>query len=167
MANRPRRQARAGERPKPSGPVKVDPKRPEERALKLMKNGSSLRGAAAAEGVTPERLRRYVKENTDAKRVGRKWQILDKRPRQFPFFSKGRVVSPVLSPSETSKAATYMHAVHDFLPSGDAASLDPFRGDGVRDTAGKLYPFETDENTLYELDNAGELSFPEFYRIIA
>ncbi len=36
----------------------------------------------------------------------------------------------------------------------------------VRDIAGKLHPFETDENTLYELDIKGELSFPEFYRII-
>lgn len=62
--------ARAGERPKAASPVKLDPRRPEELALKLMKKGVTLRAAALTEGVTKERLRRYLKENTDAKRVG-------------------------------------------------------------------------------------------------
>lgn len=159
--------ARAGERPKPAAPVKVNPNSPEERALRLLKKGVTLKAAAAGEGLTQERLRRYLKENTDAKRVGRRWQIVDVRPRQFPFYSKGRVVSPVLDPEETSRAASYMSVVGDFLPEGDAKLLDPFRGKGVHDVSGKFHRFETDENTLYELDIAGELSFPEFYRIIS
>lgn len=159
--------ARAGERPKAPSGLKVDPRRPEELALKLMKKGVTLKAASSAEGLTQERLRRYLKENTDARRVGRTWQIVDNRPRQFPFYSKAQLVSPTLAPLEASKAGTFMHAVHDFLPDGDSGLLKPFRGDGVRDVAGKLHPFETDENTLYELDVKGELSFPEFYRIIS
>lgn len=158
--------ARAGERPKSRQPIKVDPNSREERAIKLMKNGSSLRSAAAGEGIPQERLRRYLKENTHAKHVGRKWQIEDKRPRQFPFYSKGRLVSPLLGPSQVSKAAVYMHAVREFLPSGDAGLLVPFVAEGARDLSGTFHLFETDENTLYELDSTGELSFPEFYRII-
>ncbi len=159
--------ARAGERPKARNPIKIDPNRPEERAIKLMKSGSSLKSAAMSEGLNQERLRRYLKENTDAKRIGRKWQIEDKRPRQFPFYSNGKLVSPLLGPSQVSKAAVYMHAVREFLPSGDAGLLTPFVAEGARDLSGMFHLFETDENTLYELDSTGELSFPEFYRIIA
>lgn len=158
--------ARAGERPKPLGPIPVSPNTPEERAIKLMKSGSSLRSAARIEGLREERLRRYLKENTDAKREGRKWLIVDERPRRFPFYSRGKLVSPILDTARTSRAAVYMHAVREFLPTGNADLLSSFAHSGVRDVAGKFYPFEIEENTLYELDNAGELSFPEFYRII-
>ena len=158
--------ARAGERPKPSAPSLIDPTRPEERAIRLMKEGASFRAAAAGEGIREEKLRRYLKENTQATRVGRRWTIVDERPRQFPFYSKGRLISPILGPIETSQAARYMHAVKEFLPTGDPSYLKPFVGHGVRGIDGKRHPFETDENTLYELDLSGELSFPEFYQIL-
>jgi hypothetical protein len=145
----------------------IDPKSPFERAVARIKGGSSLRAAAKSEGVREELLRRYLKENTNAKRVGRRWQIEDRRPRQYPFYSQGKLVSPRLSPEEATHAAHFMHAVAEFLPTGDEMLLKPFRGQGVRDISGKSHPFETDENTLYELDSSGELSFPEFYRIVA
>ena len=60
-----------------------------------------------------------------------------------------------------------MHAVKTFLAFGNEKVLKPFEGQGVRDIQRKFYPFETDPNVLYELDNAGELSFPEIYKIAA
>jgi hypothetical protein len=159
--------ARAGERIRPPGVRLINPYLPEERAIKRMAHGESLRAAAKAVGVTEERLRRHLKENTDAKPVGRRWEISDQRPRQYPFYSAGRLVSPWLSLEEASKAAHYMQAVQRYLPRGDPALLEPFVDDGVVDIYGHRHPFETDEDTILQLDQAGELNFPEIYKIIA
>jgi hypothetical protein len=59
------------------------------------------------------------------------------------------------------------HASRQFLVTGDDSLLEPYAGQGVTDTNGKFYPFEVDPNALYELDSAGELNFPEFYKIIS
>lgn len=158
---------RAGERPKPPGLQLIDPKRPEERAVRSIARGSTLRAAAKAEGITEERVRRYLKENTDARRVGRNWEVSDQRPRQYPFYSDKRLVSPWLSPEEASRAAKYMQAVHAFLPGGQEQLLAPFAGDGVVDIYAKRHPFEVEPNELYMLDQAGELDFPEIYKIVS
>jgi hypothetical protein len=159
--------ARAGERPKPSQPRLISPVQGEERAVKLIKHGSTVRAAAKAVGVSEERVRRYLKENTNAKREGRQWIIRDERARQFPLYSEGRLISPRLAPTETSKAARFMHAVKAFLPSGNEEILAPFVGDGVNDLKGRRLAFETDPNRLYELDAADEPNFPELYKIVS
>ena len=131
----------------------------------MMKKGSTLRDAARANGMSQERLRRYLKENTQTSRVGRCWHIIDRRDRQFPIYSNGALVNVVLDVAEASRAGKYMHAVKVFLDIGDPKILAPYRGHGVWDVKRKFHPFETDENTLYELDVRGELAFPELYRI--
>ena len=159
--------ARAGEKPKPPGLRLINPTAPEERAIKLISGGSSLRSAAKTVGLTEERVRRYLKENTKAHRQGRTWMIQDERPRQFPFYSSGRLISPWLVPKDASKAGKYDGAVDVFLETGEAALIAPFVGDGVTDVYGKRHHFETDLNMLYELDAAGELNFPEIYKIVS
>jgi hypothetical protein len=129
--------------------------------------GVSLKDAARAEGISQERLRRYLKQHTEASYRGRRWSIIDNRPRQFPFYSEERLVTAWLQGGELSDAGKFMHAVKTFLAFGNEKVLKPFDGQGVRDIKGKFYPFETDPNVLYELDNAGELSFPEIYKIAA
>jgi hypothetical protein len=158
--------ARAGERPKPANPRLVNPKSKEELALKVIKGGTPLRRAAKAFGLSEQHLRRYIKENADAKRVGNRWLIDDQRPRQFPFYSAGTLVSPWLSPSEASSASLYMHAWFQFRMTGELSYLAPYMDKGVTDINGRFHPFEVDPNRLYELDAKGELNFPEFYRII-
>ena len=144
----------------------IDPKRSEEQAIKAMTKGASLKGAAAEAGISQERLRRYLKETT-ASYKGRRWTIIDDRPRQFPFYSEERLVTAWLQGDELSDAGKFMHAVKTFLAFGNEKVLKPFEGQGVRDINRKFYSFETDPNVLYELDNAGELSFPEIYKIAA
>jgi hypothetical protein len=158
--------ARAGERIRPSGPS-ANPKGPEESGLKMMKRGSSLKNAARSNRISQERLRRYVRENTQATRVGRRWQIVDPRRFHFPIYYRGRIVELWLSADEASKAGRYMAAVGRFLPTGDASVLRPFVGQGIRDVNGVFHPYETNENTLYRLDQIGELSVPEIYKIQA
>src|SRR5271154_1609053 len=85
---------RAGERRRgPTGRA-GDPNSREELALKMMRHGTSLRDAASHSRMSQERLRAYLKENTAASRENGRWKIVDRRSRQFPFFSDGSVVSP-------------------------------------------------------------------------
>jgi hypothetical protein len=156
---------RAGERQKPLSAKTFNPKSREERAVKLMRRGSSLHAASTQFRISQERLREYLKENTEASRKNGKWVIVDRRVRVFPFYSDGRVVAPSMSADETSFAAHYMQAVRQFLRSGDSQFLKPYAGKGVGDTNRKFHPFEFEENTLYELDHRDEAVIPELYRI--
>jgi hypothetical protein len=60
-----------------------------------------------------------------------------------------------------------MHAVREFLRTGDRQLLAPYDSQwrGVTDVSGRFHRFETDPNRLYELDSKGEPNFPEIYRI--
>jgi hypothetical protein len=156
---------RAGERRKPATGRAVDPYSREEQALRMMRRGSSLRDASNHYRMSQERLRAYIKETTGATRENGRWKIVDHRLRQFPFYSNGAVVTPWMSIEQTSEAARYMQAVKQFLRTGDTGFIEPFTGKGARDVNGMFYPFELDENTLYELDHRGEAVIPEQYRI--
>jgi hypothetical protein len=156
---------RAGERRKPATGRAVDPNSREERALKMMRRGSSLRDASNHYRMSQERLRAYIKETTGATRENGRWKIVDHRSRQFPFYSNGAVVTPWMNVEQTSEVGRYMQAVKQFLRTGDTGFIEPFTGKGARDVNGRFYPFELDENTLYELDHRDEAVIPEQYRI--
>jgi hypothetical protein len=159
--------ARAGERAKPPNRIPVNPKNKEEVAIRIMRDtGASLRYTAQLTRQSEQHLRRYIKEHVNARRVGNRWILDDQRPRQFPFYSNGMLVSPWLTPHGASSASLYMHAWFQFRGTGELSYLEPYAGQGVTDIKGKFHPFEVDPNRLYELDAKGELNFPEFYRII-
>src|SRR5213082_2100986 len=107
-----------------------------------MKGGLTLRDAARGFGLSEQHLRRYIKENVGAVRVGKEWVFDDQRTRRFPFYSKRALVGPGLKPYEASSASLYMHAVRQFLVTGDASLLEPYAGPGVTDVSGKFHPFE-------------------------
>ena len=156
---------RAGERRKPPSAKTVDPYSREEQALRMMRRGSSLRDASNHYRMSQERLRAYIKETTAATRENGRWKIVDQRSRQFPFYSNGAVVTPWMNVEQTSEVGRYMQAVKQFLRTGDTGFIEPFTGKGARDVNGSFYPFELDENTLYELDHRDEAVIPEQYRI--
>ena len=131
----------------------------------MMRRGSSLRDASNHYRMSQERLRAYLKETTRATRENGRWKIVDHRLRQFPFYSNGAVVTPWMSIQETSEVGRYMQAVKQFLRTGDTGFIEPFTGKGARDVNSRFYPFELDENTLYELDHRDEAVIPEQYRI--
>ena len=89
---------RAGERRKPATGRAVDPNSREERALKMMRHGASLRDAARHYRMSQERLRAYLKETTGATRENGRWKIVDHRLRQFPFYSNGARRHPLDEP---------------------------------------------------------------------
>jgi hypothetical protein len=157
--------AKSDERPRPRGSEFVIANRPEERALASMRKGSSLKAAAHEHHISTERLRRYLGENVKAERQGRRWVIGDERPRKFPIYSAGELKSPVMAPEEASRAGQFMNAAKRFVLTGRKKLLAPWEDSGVVDIGGAFHPFETDPDELYELANAGELSFPEMYKI--
>lgn len=144
----------------------IDPAGKLEQALKSVKRGATLKAAAREHRIAPERLRRYLDEQTSVTRRGSRLFITDERWRRFPVFSEGGLRDPILAPGETTKASGYMRNVSKFLGSGDLGLLRPFEHEGVTDEKGKFLPFEVDPNELYQLDAAGDLSFPEIYKIV-
>ena len=74
--------ARAADLPSTAGPQPFKRSEPLEDALKLIKKGVSQKEAAKQAGVSAETLRRFQKLNTTSQRVGRRWVIVDKRPRR-------------------------------------------------------------------------------------
>ncbi len=110
----------------------------------MMRRGASsgTRPPIPHEPGTPSRV---LKENTAASRENGRWKIVDRRSRQFPFFSDGSVISPWMSLDQAAEAGRYMQAVKQFLRTGDNGFLAAFSGKGIRDTSGKFHPFELDE----------------------
>jgi hypothetical protein len=159
--------ARAGDAPQGSGATVIDPNDPRERALLRMKQGASMKAAAKAEKVSTERLRRYIKENVQATREGRRWKVIDRRGVEIAFCSEGTFRWIKVSTDKASEIGHYWVAVNRFLRTNDPSHLAPYEGKGVRDVTGKLWPFETRPNVLRRLDSAGELSFLEIYKNVA
>ena len=135
-----------------------------EKALKLMKQGFSQKDAAKAAGVSAERLRRYVQQNTTAERKGGRWIIKDARPGTLRMVTRGRIHFVTVTRDAASDIGRHWVAVNKFLETNDPSHLAPYVGMGLRDTRGKLWPFETRPNILRKLDSAGELSFVDIYR---
>jgi hypothetical protein len=132
-----------------------------------MKNGDTMKAAAEAEGISTERLRRYVKENVTAKRRGRMWKIIDRRPVEMAICSRAKFRWIMVRQYRASVIGHYWVAVNRFLHTNEPSHLTPFVGNGVRDVSGKYHPFETGPNTLRRLDSANELSFLEIYKNVS
>jgi hypothetical protein len=157
--------ARTGEAPIKSRLAMPDMKL--EAALKALRNLGNQTSAARSAGVSPERLRRFLRENALAERTGKTWRITDMRPREMMVISNGGTTQRLLrGADEASLNGKYLNAVKAFLNSNDVGFLLPFRGRSVIDAKGQTHLFETDPNTLYRLAHAGSEAFHEIYRLI-
>jgi hypothetical protein len=137
---------------------------PLENALKLMKQGASLREAAKHVGVSPETLRRFQKLNTTSVKVGRRWIISDTRPVTVVMATRGKMRAVTVPHDASSDIGRHWAAINLFLETNDPSHLAPFVGKGLRDSKGVFHPFETRPNVLRKLDSVGELSFVDIYR---
>jgi hypothetical protein len=147
-----------------NAPLFKDRREPIEWALKLMKQGASQRDAAKAVGVSTERLRRFVAENTETMRQGRRWIISDRRPVTVLMATVGKIRDVTVTHDASSDIGRHWVAINKFLETNDRSHLAPFAGLGFRDVKGRFHPFETRPNILRKLDSAGELSFIDIYR---
>lgn len=156
-----------GHRPKRGRARPAHLKRSLESALKDMKAGAFLKDAAKRNRIGERTLRRFLREQTKATFKKRRWIIKDRRPRRFPVYSEGQLKDPILRPREATKASAFMRGVDKFLKSGRLELLHDFQGRGVTNIKREFVPFETNPNALYQLDAAGELIFPEIYKIVS
>lgn len=136
-------------------------------AYRQFQTSKNLSAAARAHNVAPERLRRMIKAHGLAKRKGRSWINTDSLPRRVMTYSRGRERQIVVSGYEDAAlAGAYWSAAHKFVATNDTNILVPFVGQGVKDTNGRLHPFETDPNAIHRLAAAGGPAFHEVYRIV-
>jgi hypothetical protein len=138
-----------------------------EAALKLLRNVNTQGLAAKSAGVSPERFRRFLKENSLAERQGRSWVITDRRPRRMTVITERQVKNlTIADPEQLSLNGRHLAAVQQFLRSNDIELLRPFEGRAVIDAKGRPHPLETDPNTLHRLASAGSEVFHEIYRLV-
>ena len=158
--------ARAGEKPiRGSKTVSSDERL--EAALKLLRNVNKQGVAARTAGVSPERFRRFLRENSLAEREGRSWRITDRRPYRMTVISEREVKNLTFDDFEQrSVNGRYLAAVQQFLRSNDIGLLRPFEGGAVIDAKGRPHPLETDANALHRLASAGSELFHEVYRLV-
>lgn len=158
--------ARAGEAPirKPKT-IKSDEKL--EAALKALRQTGNQASAAKEAGVAPERFRRFVRENSLAKRRGKRWHITDQRARRMTVLSNGEAREITLRDFEqASFNGKHLAAVGAFLRTNDPELLRPFEGQSVIDSKSKPHPLETDPNALHRIGSAGSDVFEQIYRLI-
>lgn len=137
-----------------------------EAAFKSMRETGSQTAAAKAHNISPERLRRFVREKALAERNGRGWIFTDARSRQMVVISNGEVHHSTLAGfDQASLNGRHLNAVQKFIRSNDIDLLRPFEGAVVVDSSGKAHPLETNPNALHRIAAMGEPSFPEIYRI--
>jgi hypothetical protein len=156
---------RSGEAPIRAKPINSDERL--ESGLKLLRQVGHQGRAAKEAGVSPERLRRFLRENALAERRGRTWHFNDNRLRRMTVISDGRIQDLLLPGfDEASLNGQHLTAVRQFLASNDIDLLLPFEGRSLTDARGEAHPLETDPNALYRLAAAGSELFHEIYRLV-
>ncbi len=137
-----------------------------EAAVKLLREGNSQRAAAKAAGISTDRLRRFTYGHNLAKRVGRKWVVMDERPRRVPTLTQGEVKTVTVPGfDEASKAGSYWNDVGQFIRTNELEIILPYTADGLTDVKGRFFPFETDPNELHRIAAPDTPPFHEIYQI--
>jgi hypothetical protein len=156
--------ARAQEASLKAKPVKTDERL--ERALRELRRTNNQVAAAKEAGVSPERFRRFLREQKLAERKGRVWEITDRRPRDMTAITTRGAVDLKLPDYETaSLVGQHNAAVKTFLDTNDISGLRPFEGRTVKDVSRRTYILETRPNVIRRLDASGE-TFEQIYRIV-
>jgi hypothetical protein len=137
-----------------------------ERGLQVLAETKDIKTAARSIRVSAERFERAAKRKAAIQKRKGFWTVVRRLPRKMPIFSGGRQLAITVKSNSASLIGRYMLAVRQFLRSNDPNFLDEFKGRSVKDTRGKVYPFETDPNVLYRLSSAGNEPFEDIYRIV-
>jgi hypothetical protein len=140
-----------------------------EAALKAMRGGATLSGAAAGNGISRERLSSYAKTQAGAARSGRAWTFNDRRRRQVQIIRGGEVIEIWVKGYEPARTAgQYMDEAARLI--GDPRRLTAFQDRwayrAIRDADGRLVTFPTDPNEIYRAIHANDRPFEQIYKLV-
>jgi hypothetical protein len=160
---RRRKRAAASKQAEPRRSFQVDQRLEDAlRSFSIIKNQTV---AARANGVSPKRLRKAIRELGFAQRKGRGWEITDQLVRTMTVTTKeGRKRLHLVGPATSSLVGRHDNAVKLFLQTNDPRTLDPFVGQLVKDAAGAIHQLETRPNKLFRLGASGEV-FEFIYKL--
>ncbi len=137
-----------------------------EAALRILRTKGNAQRAAAEAKISPERFRRFLRDEAIANRDRRAWVITDNRRRTIKAITThGDIVFEVLGFDDASLAYRHRSAVKQYLATNDPTFLAPFAGAFVRDLKGKAHFLETRQNKLYRISHHGGDGFEDVYRI--
>lgn len=135
-------------------------------AVAKLFRGKSLSESATESGVSPERLRKVVKDYRLATRRKGKWKVsLKNLAWEVMLFTRGRSEQVQFNnPEQVSRAMSFMASVRHFKDTQDISVLERFRGESVCDLHGTIHPFETRPNLLYRLSFSISERPDKFYK---
>ncbi len=111
--------------------------------------------------------RKTVLNNTNSfRKRQRRWNAkrFDKIPRVMKINEKGKEVSIQINDSRTAALiGRYHNSVKQFLNTGDKKALRKFRRKKIKDIDGNLHSFETNLDSLIEINE--QIEEPEFYEL--
>lgn len=136
------------------------------RAVARLHRGSSLSKSASEAGVSPERLRKFVRDTHIATRRRGRWKVNLKRLNwEVVLYTRNREKLVTLSdPDAVSLSMSFMARVGIFERTGDASVLLEYRGKGVKDVNGVWHPFETNPNRLLRISHSRTERPDKYYR---
>jgi hypothetical protein len=167
-----RRRARAAKRPTTAEQFFAKPERFQETwtrltaALAKMRSANaSLKQASKEARISPRTVIRLggsaLKKGTNGRYfIKPSDQLL--RVLKVPTPDGSREIG-VRGSRQASVLGEYWAAVHKYLATGDASSVEKFRGKQIKDSAGIIVPLLTDLKELNRLGSAGVLSFESLY----
>ena len=137
-------------------------------AVALLHRGRSLSTSASEAGVSPERLRKFIRDSRIATRRRGRWKVNLKRLNwEVVLYTRNREkLVTINDPDAVSLSMSFMARVGIFERTGDASVLLEYRGKGVKDANGIWHPFETNPNRLLRISHSRTERPDKYYRPI-
>ena len=140
-----------------------------ERSLTVLSDARKSKQSFSKLAKKHDVSRKTVLNNTNAfRKRQRRWNAkrFDKIPRVMKINENGKEISIQINDSRTaSLIGRYQNAVKQFLNTGDKKTLRKFRRKKIKDIDGNLHSFETNLDSLIEINE--EIEEPEFYELYA
>ena len=130
-----------------------------------MRKGKNLTSAIKEHGINKRDALKHLGKFIYKKKG--KWHATktDNIERSRWIYSQGKRISITInSSSDASLISKYLNAVRRAVKSGDQTILDPYTDIKITDVYGNDYSFETDLDTIYELqDQIEDIEFLQIY----
>jgi len=125
----------------------------------------SLQKASREEGIAPRTVIRLAGSSLRKRPNGRYTAKTSDRLLRVLVIptNKGSDEIAIRDSRQATLLAEYWIAVHRYLQTGDASSIEKFRGKSITEASGKRISLVTDLDELNRLGNAGAFSFESLY----